>query len=162
VAFVTLGDPNVYSPFPALGAEVHRIRPEIPLDTVPGIMAFQELAARTGTVVANDGELLALVTLGDDPATLDALLDRRDATVVIYKGGRQLPAVARALGARDRLEGTVVGELLGLPGERSVPLRQVADLPGSYLATTIVPAQRGPTKHHPIGHDPARLDGAHP
>ncbi|HET6949684.1 MAG TPA: SAM-dependent methyltransferase, partial [Acidimicrobiales bacterium] len=51
VAFITLGDPNVYSTFGSLAAAVRRRRPAVPVEVVPGIMAFQDLAARTGTTV---------------------------------------------------------------------------------------------------------------
>jgi hypothetical protein len=43
------------------------------------------------------------------------------------------------LAAAGRLDGAVVGELLGLPGERMAPLADVADQPATYLATVIVP-----------------------
>src|SRR3989442_3399232 len=46
VAFVTLGDPNIYSTFPAVAAVVSELRPDAPIETVAGIMAFQDLAAR--------------------------------------------------------------------------------------------------------------------
>lgn len=46
VAFVTLGDPNIYSTFSALSSAVLEKRPALRIETVPGIMAFQELAAR--------------------------------------------------------------------------------------------------------------------
>ena len=62
--------------------------------------------------------------------------------MVIYKGGRRLPELADRLARSGRLEGAVVGEMLGLPGGRSVPVAAVADRPGSYLATIIVPAER--------------------
>jgi precorrin-2/cobalt-factor-2 C20-methyltransferase len=142
VAFVTLGDPNVYSTFPALAAAVRRRQPEAVVETVPGIMAFQELAARTGTVVADEHEHVTLVALGDDLAPLRVPLDRPGDTVVVYKGGRHLPELAGELAERGRLAGAVVGELLGLPGERSVPVAEVTDRPASYLATIIVPADR--------------------
>jgi precorrin-2/cobalt-factor-2 C20-methyltransferase len=142
VAFVTLGDPNVYSTFPALARLVAGAGADVPITTVPGVMAFQELAARTGTVLAEGDEHLTLVALGDDVGCLDGALDDRRGTLVVYKGGRRLPDLARRLAALDRLDGAVVGELLGLPGGRSVPVAAVADRPASYLATVIVPAVR--------------------
>lgn len=142
VAVATLGDPNVYSAFPALSSLVAARRPGVPVATVPGIMAFQELAARTGTVLAEGDEQLALLTLGDAPARLDVALDDPARTVVVYRGGRHLPEVARGLDRRGRLRGAVVGEMLGLPGGRSVPIAEVASRPASYLATMIVPAAR--------------------
>jgi hypothetical protein len=36
----------------------------------------------------------------------------------------------------------VLGEMLGLPGGRSVPVAAAADRPASYLATVIVPPER--------------------
>ncbi len=45
VAFVTLGDPNIYSTFSSVAAAVIASRPETVIRTVAGIMAFQDLAA---------------------------------------------------------------------------------------------------------------------
>ncbi len=141
VAFATLGDPHLYSAFPELAAEVRRLRPDAAVEGEPGILAFQQLAAATSTQIAGTGETLAVVTLGEDPGALDALLDSDNATVVIYKGGRRLPEIAASLEARSRLEGAVAGELLGQPGERCLPLADLAARPGSYLATAIIPAR---------------------
>jgi precorrin-2/cobalt-factor-2 C20-methyltransferase len=142
VGFATLGDPNVYSTFPALSHAVAERRPSVPASTVPGIMAFQELAARSHTVLAEDGEHLALVVAGSNDSELNALLADRDCTVVVYKGGGKLPVVADRLREHDRLDGAVIGEMLGLPGGRSVEVSTVADRPASYLATIVVPAAR--------------------
>ena len=139
VAFVTLGDPNIYSTFPAVAAVVSELRPDAPIETVAGIMAFQDLAARAGTVLLDGRESMALVTALDGAGALDAALDDPDRAIVIYKGGRHLPAIAARLADAGRLDGAVVGELLGLPGERWGPAKELADRPASYLATVIVP-----------------------
>jgi precorrin-2/cobalt-factor-2 C20-methyltransferase len=139
LAFVTLGDPNVYSTFSTVAARVRSLRPDAEIQTVAGIMAFQELAARSGTVVLQHTERLALVTALDGPEVLDAALADPTQAVVVYKGGRHLPAMAKALAAAGRLDGAVVGELLGLPGERVVPVAEAGDGPAAYLATLIVP-----------------------
>lgn len=144
VAFVTIGDPNVFSAFGGLAADVRGLRPDVPVDSVPGVMAFQELAAHSHTVVAETGDDLHIVTMGDDLEPLDQSLRHERHAVVLYKGaGRNLPAVAEHLAERGRLDDAVVGELLGLPGERAEALAEVADRPASYLATVIVPARRG-------------------
>jgi precorrin-2/cobalt-factor-2 C20-methyltransferase len=139
VAFATLGDPNVYSTFSGVATGVRRLRPAAVVETVPGIMAFQELASRSGTVVLQNAERLALVTALDGPDALDAALADPTQAVVVYKGGRHLPAMAARLAAAGRLDGAVVGELLGLPGERVVPVADAAGSPAAYLATVIVP-----------------------
>ena len=108
-------------------------------------MVFQELAARTGTVVAEGDEHVLMVSAADAPSVTDTVLDDPHCTVVVYKGGRRLPQLAEGLRRHDRLEGAVVGEMLGLAGGRSVPVAVVADRPASYLAAVIVPAVRTPT-----------------
>ncbi|HEX2043547.1 MAG TPA: precorrin-2 C(20)-methyltransferase [Acidimicrobiales bacterium] len=141
IAFVTLGDPNVYSTFSAVASRVRQLRPGAAIETVPGIMAFQELASRSGTVVLENSERLALVTALDGTAALDRALGDPGQAVVVYKGGRHVPAVAKRLAEAGRLEGAVFGELLGLPGERITPLAEAAAGPAAYLATVIVPPE---------------------
>ena len=139
VAFVTLGDPNVYSTFSSLAGAVREARPDTSIATVPGIMAFQALAAAAGTVVLDGREELALVTAIDGTGQLEAALADPSRAVVVYKGGRHATAIAKHLADAGRLDGAVFGELLGLPGERIAPLAEVADQPATYLATIIVP-----------------------
>jgi precorrin-2/cobalt-factor-2 C20-methyltransferase len=143
VAFVTLGDPLTYSTFTAVAAEVRRRRPATVVDQVPGVMAFQALAARTGTTVTDDRQRL-LVRTALDGEDVGAELADPSVTVVLYKGGRRLPDLAKAAAAAGRLDGAVAGELLGMPGERIGALSDLAaDGPASYLATVIVPARPG-------------------
>ena len=147
VAFVTLGDPLTYSTFTSVAAAVRQRRPATVVDQVPGIMAFQALAARTGTTVTDERQRLVVRTAldGED---VDVDLAQPDVTVVLYKGGRRLPDLAKAAAAAGRLPGAVAGELLGMPGERIGPLADLAaDGPASYLATVIVPA-RSPAPEH--------------
>ena len=141
-AFITLGDPNVYSVFSELARRIREERPGMPVSTVPGIMAFQELAAATGTILAEGEERIDVGTMGDDGTALArALVDARS-TIVVYKGGRRLPEVAAQLRACERLDSAVIGELMGLPGGRTGPVADVAGRPASYLATVVVPARR--------------------
>ena len=139
LVFVTLGDPNVYSTFSSVAAEVGELRPGAAIETVPGIMAFQELASRSGTVVLQNTERLALITALDGADALSDALDDPTQAVVVYKGGRHLPEMAKRLATTGRLDGAVVGELLGLPGERVLPVAEAAEGPAAYLATVIVP-----------------------
>ncbi len=139
IAFVTLGDPNVYSTFSSVASRVRELRPGAAVETVPGIMAFQELASRSGTVVLENTERLALVTALDGTAALDRALDDPGQAVVVYKGGRHVSAMAKRLAQSGRLEGAVFGELLGLPGERIAAVADAAGGPAAYLATVIVP-----------------------
>jgi precorrin-2/cobalt-factor-2 C20-methyltransferase len=142
VAWITLGDPLTYSTFSSVAERVRRKRPATTVVHVPGIMAFQALAARTGTVIADEHTRVAIRTALDGDS-LSADLADPATTVVVYKGGRRLPELAREVASRRRgSAAAVAGELLGLPGERIGSLSALAaEGPASYLATVIVPAE---------------------
>lgn len=143
VAFVTLGDPLTYSTFSAVAGAVLQLRPGTTVEQVPGIMAFQALAARTGTVITDERDRLVVRTAleGDLAADLAADLADPATTTVLYKGGRRLPELAEAAAAAGRIDRAVAGELLGMPGERAGPLADLAAAgPASYLTTVIVPS----------------------
>ena len=107
---------------------------------MPGIMAFQALASRTGTIVAEDRSRVVICTaLGDEDLACE-LADPATA-VVVYKGGRRLPELAGSAVAAGRAADAIAGELIGMPGERIGSLRELAaGGPASYLATVIIPA----------------------
>ena len=144
-AFITLGDPNIYSTFSSVADGLRRIRPHLTITSIPGIMAFQELAARTSTVVVDGNEQLHLLPLHGGVGSLAPVLGTGHA-LVLYKGGRHLPQVCAELETAGRLKEAVLGELLGMPGERIVPLDSRVTgrptQPASYLATVIVPSRR--------------------
>jgi precorrin-2/cobalt-factor-2 C20-methyltransferase len=143
IAFITLGDPLTYSTFAAVAAAVRRSRKDTIVEQVPGIMAFQALAAQTGTVVVDERQRLIVRTALDGEEFSRDLADR-GATVVVYKGGRRLPELAAAAAKAGRADRAVAGELLGMPGQRVGLLADLAAHgPASYLATVIVPAEGG-------------------
>jgi precorrin-2/cobalt-factor-2 C20-methyltransferase len=138
--FATIGDPNLYSTFTYVAHTVRARCPGVAVHTVPGITAMQDLAARTGTVLAEGSEPLSLVPyVADGPALADALA--RGDTVVIYKGGRHLPALVEELRSAGRLAAAVYGEELGREGELLAPVAE-RDGRGPYFSTVIVPATR--------------------
>jgi precorrin-2/cobalt-factor-2 C20-methyltransferase len=140
VAFATIGDPNVYSTFTYLAATVRPRVPGLTVATVPGITAMQDLAARSGTVLCEGRETLALLPLTAGIGPFKAALDGFD-TVVGYKSGSHLPEVLDAVRDAGRLDGAVHGASLGLPGEDIRPAAEVTG-PAPYLSTLLVPGRR--------------------
>jgi precorrin-2/cobalt-factor-2 C20-methyltransferase len=141
VAFATIGDPNVYSTFTYLAQTVAGLLPGTVVETVPGITAMQDLAARSGAVLTEGTEPLTLVPVTAGAAVLKGALNG-PGTVVAYKFGRHAAEVAEALRETGRLEGAVWGVALGLESES---IRAAADLDGAplpYLSTLIAPARR--------------------
>jgi precorrin-2/cobalt-factor-2 C20-methyltransferase len=139
VAFVTLGDPNIYSTFPSLVRALGDLGWHGEVATLPGITAFQALAAATGTVLLDGTESLSLVTALDGVDRVADALTEPDRAVVIYKGGRHIGAVAQLLASSGRLSGSVFGERIGLDDQRVGALEDVGEGPASYLATVVVP-----------------------
>ncbi len=139
-AFATIGDPNVYSTFTYVAQTVRALVPTCPIETVPGIMAMQELAARSGTVLVEGDETLTLLPFTAGPQRLPEALAHAD-TVVVYKGGRHLERIRSTLAEHDRLTDAVYGEQLGVEGEdvRAAAARAGR---GPYLSTVLVPARR--------------------
>lgn len=140
-AFATIGDPNIYSTFAYLAETVSALVPDAVIETVPGITAMQDLAARSGTVLAEGTERLALFPF---TAGIERFRDALDAfdTVVCYKGGRHLPTIVDAVERAGRLQGAVYGARLGLGDEVVCAAKEMAGLKGPYLSTLIIPGKR--------------------
>ncbi|MCX4401608.1 precorrin-2 C(20)-methyltransferase [Streptomyces sp. NPDC059837] len=141
VAFATIGDPNVYSTFTYLAQTIGELVPGTVVETVPGITAMQDLAARSGAVLTEGTEPLTLVPVTAGAAVLKDALNG-PGTVVAYKFGRQAHEVAEALRVTGRLEDAVWGSALGLEGESIRPAADLGGEPLPYLSTLIAPAPR--------------------
>lgn len=140
VAFATIGDPNIYSTFTYLAATVRERVAGVSVTTVPGITAMQDLAARSGTVLCEGTETLALLPLTAGLGAFSRALAEFD-TVVGYKSGRHLPEVLDAVRRAGRVEGAVHGASLGLPGEDIRPAGELTG-PAPYLSTLLIPGRR--------------------
>ena len=133
-AFATIGDPNVYSTFTYLARTVKEYIPEVEIHTIPGITAMQDLASRSGTVLLEGDERLALLpfTAGEEPLR-EALSGFE--TVVCYKGGSRMAEVLRVAEEAGRLENAVYGSRLGSEGEEVLEASEVAGREAPYLST---------------------------
>jgi precorrin-2/cobalt-factor-2 C20-methyltransferase len=141
VAFATIGDPNVYSTFTYLAQTIAELVPGTAVETVPGITAMQDLAARSGAVLTEGTEPLTLVPVTAGSAVLKEAL-AGPGTVVAYKFGRQAGEVAEVLKETGRLADAVWGSALGLPEESVRPAAELDGTPLPYLSTLIAPPRR--------------------
>jgi precorrin-2/cobalt-factor-2 C20-methyltransferase len=96
VAFITEGDPLVYSTFIYLLAESSERWPGVPVEIVPAVSSITAVPAVTRTPVADGQERIAVL-----PATygVDDLADvlRRFDTIILMKVGSVMPNVVAAL-----------------------------------------------------------------
>ena len=135
-AFATIGDPNLYSTFTYLARTVRGIITDLEVETVPGIMAMQDLASRSGTVLALGDEKLVLLPFTAGREVLEDALKGFE-TVVCYKGGGRLREVLDIAEGVGRMEGAVYGARLGMEGEEVVRAGEAYGREGTYLATVI-------------------------
>jgi precorrin-2/cobalt-factor-2 C20-methyltransferase len=135
-AFATIGDPNVYSTFTYLARTVRQNIPEVEVETVPGITAMQDLAARGGAVLLEGDERLALLPFTAGENALRSALSGFE-TVVCYKGGSRLREVLEIAAEAGRLEDAIYGSRLGMEAEEVVPATEVVGREGPYLSTLI-------------------------
>jgi precorrin-2/cobalt-factor-2 C20-methyltransferase len=141
VAFATIGDPAIYSTFSYLAQTVTGLAAGVTIETVPGITALQDLAARSGTTLTEGTESLVLLPLTAGPGALAEALAGHD-TVVGYKlgsaAGPGVDTVLGLLGEAGRLDDAVFGARLGLPGQDIRPAAGLAGRgPVPYLSTLI-------------------------
>ena len=135
-AFATIGDPSLYSTFTYLTRAVREVLPQVEVDTVPGIMAMQDLASRSGTVLAVGDERLALLPFTAEKSELRSALDDFE-TVVCYKGGGRLDEVLEMAREIGRLEDGTYGSWLGMKGGEIVRLSEMSGREGTYLSTVM-------------------------
>jgi precorrin-2/cobalt-factor-2 C20-methyltransferase len=103
VAFITEGDPLVYSTFIYLLGEARQRWPEVNIEIVPAVSSITAVPAVTGTPLADGQERIAIL-----PATygVDDLADvlRQFDTVILMKVGSVMPTVVAALEREDLVE----------------------------------------------------------
>lgn len=115
-AFLTIGDPLVYSTFGYLMRTLGECAPHLTVEVVPGITSFQAAAARTRTVLCENGETLRIIPGINSRQSLEESLHESD-TAVILKAYRNLPAIAEALDATQRLDSCLLASHVEQPAE---------------------------------------------
>ena len=123
-AFLTIGDPLVYSTFGYLMQTLKQRAPHMPIEIISGITSIQAAAARTGTILCENSESLRIIPGINSREELEKALDGAD-TAVILKAYRNLPAIVDALRATGRLDSCMLASHVEQPAER---LRQGIDL----------------------------------
>jgi precorrin-2/cobalt-factor-2 C20-methyltransferase len=106
VAFVTEGDPSLYSSFIYLLREAPARWPGIRIEIVPGVSSIAAVPARTGIPLADGQERIAIIPANYGVDDLARVMEAFD-TTVIMKIGHEMPNVVAAL-ERTGLTGKAV------------------------------------------------------
>jgi len=141
-AFVTLGDPLLYSTFGYLLPRLRGLLPGARVCIVPGITSYQAAAAASGEILAESGENLLILSGVGDAARLETLLDTADRAVIL-KAYRNFPDIREMLRRAGRDGQTVFATRLGIDGEQVWRgLDQVPEAP-HYLSLCLVGKRNG-------------------
>ena len=133
VAFITLGDPTVYSTYLYTHRRVLAMGYEARL--VPGVPSFCAVAAALGEGLCEGGDRLLIV-----PASHRDIGDclEVDANYVFMKAGRELGALRDALAARGLLDRASMVENCGMETERVYPRFAEAPEDSGYFSVVLV------------------------
>jgi precorrin-2/cobalt-factor-2 C20-methyltransferase len=118
-AFITEGDPLVYSTFVYLRIALAERFPEVQVEVIPGVSSITAAAARTAFPLAVADERLAVIPATYDPIFLERALEDFD-TVVLLKVNRVLDRLLDILEPRGLLAHAMLVERCGTPRERIV------------------------------------------
>lgn len=100
VAFITIGDPLIYSTYIYLLRTIRSAYPEVQVQTIPGITSFQAAASTCNIPLVEGEESMAIVSGAKGVRHLEKTLESCD-TVVLLKVYRQMPEIIETLEKRS-------------------------------------------------------------
>ncbi|MGI6434819.1 MAG: precorrin-2 C(20)-methyltransferase [Syntrophomonadaceae bacterium] len=98
-AFITLGDPTLYSTFTYLLKHIKNQAPEVPVEIIPGISAVNAISAALQQALAEGDENLLITPALLEQENLAQLVDQFD-NIVLMKAGRQIDKICAVLKER--------------------------------------------------------------
>ena len=133
VAFITLGDPTVYSTYLYLHKKV--VARGYDAEIIPGVPSFCAVAARLGTALCEKSERLLIVPASHKDVT-DCL--DLDANLVFMKAGKEIGALKETLDHHGLLDKASLVANCGMEGELVCP--NFADLEegSGYFSVVLV------------------------
>lgn len=133
VAMLNLGDVSIYATWGYL-MDIFRKR-GYETSMIPGVPSFCAAAARLDTALVSWGTPLHIIPMGREPLETGLALP---GTKVLMKAGGRLPELVEALGQTGQLDGAVLVENCGLPGERVCTDLSRCPEDTGYFATVII------------------------
>lgn len=133
VAFITLGDPSIYSTYLYTHRQVLAMGYEAKI--IPGVPSFCAVAAALGDGLCEGGQRLMII-----PASHQDISDCLDvdANYVFMKAGREIGKLRDALADRGLLEHSAMVENCGMDTERVYPKFASAEEDSGYFSVVVV------------------------
>lgn len=141
-AFITIGDPFLYSTYIYLLETINEYFPRLDIETVPGISSFNAAASVAGFPLAEGNERLAVLPVRKGLGGLRQVLAEFD-TIVLMKVGAKLDKVLELLRQVRLLKSSILVSRVGHHNERIVrDLSSIKDKKIGYLSVIIVRGRR--------------------
>ncbi len=135
-AFITLGDPLIYSTFAYLMRTIKENNNHVKIEIISGITSFQAAAASTGTILCEGHENLLILPGINDEKKLDKGLEMADNTVIL-KAYKNFPTILQALQNADIIQNSLLASHIGLNEEQvHFDLNKIENVP-PYLSLII-------------------------
>src|SRR3989338_6875632 len=137
-AFVTIGDPFIYSTYAYLLKTLRRNFPNIAVETVPGVSSFNAASAKAHIPLVEGDEKLAIIPVRRDLRGLRETLEEFD-TVVLMKVCSKLDSVLSLLKEMGLAKSAVLVNRVGHKAEKIIhDLSSLKDKKAGYLSVVIV------------------------
>lgn len=138
VAFVTEGDPNLYSTWIHMARNMQEKYPEVEILSVPGISSINGAAARLGIFLADGDEQLAIVPATDDREAMKKALETHDA-VVFLKVAKVIDQMIDILGELNLLDkASVVTKVTSSEEQLWLSVSELKGVELNYLTLMVV------------------------
>ena len=138
VAFITIGDPFVYSTFLYLYRIFREKYPDIPVEVVPGISSINAAAIAAGIPLGMGAERIAIIPAAFEQENLRKTLDEFD-TVVLMKVSRVFDGIYELLRELGLEQKAVYVSRVGSPEQEVVfDLARLVGQKLDYLSLLIV------------------------
>jgi precorrin-2/cobalt-factor-2 C20-methyltransferase len=136
-AFITMGDPTVYSTFCYLHERLLDLAPDIMIEIVPGVSSITASAARAGIYLGIADERIAVLPANYTNNLKEAML-QFDA-VVLMKVHKVFISILRTLEDMQLTDKAVYVSRAGMEDERIIPnIREVKEEDLNYFSVVIV------------------------
>ncbi len=142
-AFITLGDPTMYSTFTYLMKYVQEMEPETVVEIIPGVSAVNSVSAWIKEPLAEGGESLIVVPAINDREKLAKTIAQFD-NIVLLKAGNQVGKVSEIL-AEQGVSGRVyyVSRCGFEDGFYTDNLQEITNRKLDYLSTIFIKKKPG-------------------
>jgi len=137
VAFVTEGDPLLYSTFIHMMKLMQDKHPEVEIRTIPGISSFNGSASRLGIALADGDDKVAIIPAHDDYNAMREAIESHDA-VVFIKVAKVIDLMLQVLRDLDLLDKASVVTKVTSDEEIIWDVRELDGVELEYLTLMVV------------------------